>query len=178
MARFRMSFCLVVAIGAAICSVALPSTVIAAPATVNLRVEGASVTLFEGPVATYPHDVKAANDSTLRECDGLNNGANATAGPTATTALNDGLLAAGISWEASWVAPFQDYTVTQIGPDAQTPTEFWGLLVNLQFTPTSGCQSEVKTGDQILWAYNALTRWPFSTCPRRRRPSRRTSRSR
>lgn len=28
--------------------------------------------------------------------------------------------------------------------------------MNYQFTPTGGCQFEVKPGDQVLWAYNAF----------------------
>ena len=51
-----------VAVGAA----AFPAAAGAAPVTVNLRVEGASQTLFEGPVTTYGHAVQAASDSRSR----------------------------------------------------------------------------------------------------------------
>jgi len=43
-----------------------------------------------------------------------------------------------------------------IGSSAQTSTEFWGLLVNYQFTPVGGCEFETKPDDNILWAFNAF----------------------
>ena len=51
---------------------------------------------------------------------------------------------------------FQDYFITSIGDTTQTSTQFWGLLVNYQFTPTGGCQFETKTNDNILWAFDAF----------------------
>lgn len=77
------------AVAVAIAVIALPSVASAAPVTVNLRVEGASQTLFEGPVTTYAHDVEAPSDTTARQCDGTNNSANPTPGATALTALVD-----------------------------------------------------------------------------------------
>jgi hypothetical protein len=144
------------AVAVAVLAMALPSAASAAPVTVNLRVEGASQTLFEGPVTTYAHDVEAPSDTTARRCDGTNNSANPTPGATALTALVDGLSTVGTSWDGTWLPEFDDYSVTRIGPDSQTPTEFWGLLDNWQFTPVSGCEDEVREGDQVLWAYDAF----------------------
>ena len=141
-----------VAVGAA----AFPAAAGAAPVTVNLRVEGASQTLFEGPVTTYGHAVQAASDSTSRQCDGTNNGANPSPGGTATTALVDGLSTVDTTWDGTWSAPSSDYFVTRIGPDSQTGAVLWGLLDNYQFTPVSGCQTEVNASDQVLWAYDAF----------------------
>ena len=83
-------------------------------------------------------------------CDGLNGGANATPGPTPTDALDDASNIGGFTFDGPYVSPFNDFTVTRIGPDAQTSTQFWGILNNYQFTPVSGCQAEVKDGDQVL----------------------------
>ena len=141
-----------VAVGAA----AFPAAAGAAPVTVNLRVEGASQTLFEGPVTTYGHAVQAASDSTSRQCDGTNNGANPLPGGTATTALVDGLSTVDTNWDGTWSAPPGDYFVTRIGPDSQNGGVLWGLLDNYQFTPVSGCQTEVNASDQVLWAYDAF----------------------
>ena len=145
------------AVGAA----AFPAAAGAAPVTVNLRVEGVSQTLFEGPVTTYGHAIQAASDSTSRLCDGTNDGANPSPGGTATTALVDGLSTVDTSWDGTWVAPFSDYTVTRIGPDSKTNTQFWGLLDNFQFTPGSGCQTAVHANDQVLWAYDAFNAVQF-----------------
>ena len=51
---------------------------------------------------------------------------------------------------------FDDFFITRIGGDAQTSTEFWGILVNFQFTPVGGCQEEVKKNDEILFAFDAF----------------------
>ena len=140
------------AVGAA----AFPAAALAAPVTVNLRVEGASQTLFEGPVTTYGHAVQAASDSTSRQCDGTNNGANASPGGTATTALVDGLSTVDTTWDGTWAPTISDYTVSRVGPDSQTSTQFWGQLESYQFSPVSGCQPEVNPNDQVLWAYDAF----------------------
>lgn len=47
----------------------------AAPTKVNVRVEGKSETLFEGPTLAEPHGVRAASDPIgpkIRRCDGTN----------------------------------------------------------------------------------------------------------
>src|SRR5262249_2278006 len=60
----------------------------AAPATVHLRVEGSSATLFDGSVATDGKTL-TKDGSGPHPCDGTNNGANPTPGPTMTAALDD-----------------------------------------------------------------------------------------
>jgi hypothetical protein len=140
----------------------------AAPASANphptalvyLRVEGATSTIFEGWVTTTPHDVTTDAGGT-HPCDGLNNNVNATAGPTPTTALDDASNAAGFTFDGDWMSIFNDFQITRIGPDSQTPTQFWGVLDNYKFTPVSGCQAEVKDGDQVLWAYDAFNKVHF-----------------
>ncbi len=51
-------------------SLAVPATAAAVPVTVNLRVEGATQTIFEGPVITDVHQVKTPSDTAARTCDG------------------------------------------------------------------------------------------------------------
>ena len=51
-------------------SLAVPATAAAVPVTVNLRVEGATQTIFEGPVITDVHPVKTPSDTQARPCDG------------------------------------------------------------------------------------------------------------
>ena len=55
---------------------------------VNLRIEGAEKTIFEGTVLTRGHNVTTASGGT-HICDGTNNGANPTPGPTCTSALDN-----------------------------------------------------------------------------------------
>ena len=51
-------------------SMAVPATARRRPVTVNLRVEGATQTIFEGPVITDVHQVKTPSDTEARTCDG------------------------------------------------------------------------------------------------------------
>lgn len=51
---------------------------------------------------------------------------------------------------------FDDFFITSIGGVTQTSTEFWGILLNFEFTPVGGCQQEVVHNDQILFAFNAF----------------------
>ena len=60
------------------------------------------------------------------------------------------------SSDGTYSDDFSDYFITSIGDTTQTDIEFWGLLVNYQFTPNGGCQFETKTNDNILWAFDAF----------------------
>jgi hypothetical protein len=51
---------------------------------------------------------------------------------------------------------FDDFFITSIGGNTQTSTEFWGILLNFEFTPVGGCQQQVKHNDDILFAFNAF----------------------
>lgn len=139
----------------------------AAPATVSVRVEGASETLFEGPILTDGRNVRAAGDTNAppggRRCNGLNNGAHATPGPTPTAATVDAMALLGEGFDGDWyAAPFEDYFITRWGPDRQSVAfaEYWGLAVNNVFTNVGGCQQQVDDGDEVLWVYDAFDNRP------------------
>jgi len=122
---------------------------------VNLRIEGLVTTIFEGPVFTRGHNVTTASGGT-HECNGLNDAANPTPGPTATSALDSAAHHAGFTFDGTFDTEFDDFLITRIGLDTQTSTDFWGLLVNFQFAEVGGCQQEVRLDDQVLWAFNAF----------------------
>jgi hypothetical protein len=139
----------------------------AAPATVDVRVEGRSETLFEGPILTDGHNVRAASDAKApaggRRCNGLNNDQNPTPGPTPTAAAVDAMAILGEDFDGRWYAdPFEDYLVERWGPDAEDEGagEFWGVGVNNVFTSVGGCQYQLDGGDEVLWAYDAFTGRP------------------
>jgi hypothetical protein len=132
----------------------------AATATVNativqLRIEGATSTIFEGPVLTTGHDITTAAGGT-HHCDGTNGAANPTAGPTATSALDDAARHAGFTYDGTFSTTFDDFFITRIADSPQTATQFWGLLLNGQFTSVGGCQQRVALGDHVLWAFDAF----------------------
>jgi len=135
----------------------------ASPAEVNVRIEGRSETLFEGPVLTDGHNVRASSDSAApsggRRCNGLNNGQNPVPGPTPTAASVDAMSILGEGFDGKWYAePFEDYFVTRWGPDGQDEGngEYWGLLVNNVFTSVGGCQYQLDGGDEVVWVYDAF----------------------
>jgi hypothetical protein len=135
----------------------------AAPSEVSVRVEGRAETLFEGPILTDGHNVKAASDakapSAGRRCNGLNNGQNPSPGPTPTAAAVDAMSILGEDFDGRWYAePFEDYFIERWGPDAEDEGagEYWGLIVNNVFTSVGGCQFQLDGGDEVLWAYDAF----------------------
>lgn len=138
----------------------LAPAALAAPATVHLRVEGSSATLFDGTVNT---DAKALtkDGSGPHPCDGTNGGANPTAGATMTTALDDGALSGGFTWDGTWFDSFQDFGINRIGPDSNGGAPnypSWGYA--LDFTPSQvgGCQQQVQNGDDVLFAYDFFSK--------------------
>ncbi len=128
----------------------------AAPVSLNVRVEGSSQTLYEGPVTT---DAKmlTKDGSGAHPCDGTNGGANASAGPTLTSAMDDGSIAGGFTWDATWDGGYQDFFISRIGPDTNTGAPdyqpYWGYFDNWVASQVGGCQQEVAAGDDVLFAY-------------------------
>lgn len=145
---------------------------------VNLRIEGRDKTIFEGIVATKGHNVTTASGGN-HHCDGTNLGANVYPGPTATSALDDAARKNGFAWDGcvvihlllripyrlkcnrTFFEQFDDFFITSIGDSPQTSTEFWGILLNYQFTPVGGCQQQVTSTDEILWAFDAFNAAAF-----------------
>ncbi|CAE6509518.1 unnamed protein product [Rhizoctonia solani] len=129
--------------------------------SVYVRIEGSTSTIFEGTVSTQGRDVKTASGGT-HHCDGTNNGQNPVPGPTCTSALADVAALSGIiTWDGTWDSNFDDFFVTRIGGTSQSSTQFWGLLLNWQFSPVGGCQQQVAAGDTILWAFDAYSKTFF-----------------
>jgi hypothetical protein len=139
------------ALGVLTAALAAAAPALAAPATVNLRVEGATGTIFDGTVTTNGHAIEQ-DKAGPQPCDGTNNGASAVPGPTVTSTLDD-----AAAWDGSWSNSLKDFEVTRIGPDANTASKFWGLVLNFKQLQVGGCQQQVKTGDQVLFAYDLFS---------------------
>jgi plastocyanin len=127
---------------------------------VNLRIEGLTNTIYEGPIFSGPRNITTASGGT-HPCDGTNNGANPTPGNTPTGALDAASKFAKFPFDGTYSAAFNDFFITSIGTSTQTATQFWGLLVNFQFTPVGGCQAKVNPGDSVLWAFDAFNQNAF-----------------
>ncbi|KAF8910413.1 hypothetical protein CPB84DRAFT_1842445 [Gymnopilus junonius] len=113
-------------------------------------------TVHAVPTLNAPTDNVTTPSGGNHHCDGTNNHANPRPGPTSTSALDDAAKRNGFSFDGTFDTTFDDFFITSIAGDTQTATEFWGILVNFQFTPVGGCQEEVKVGDDILWAFDAF----------------------
>ncbi len=124
----------------------------AAPVTVDLRVEGSTKTIFEGRVTTDAHAIEQDRTGPQR-CDGTTNPTNRTPGPTATSALDD-----AVAWDGSYDASFGDFLINRIGSDKSTSEKFWGLIVNGTDSQAGGCQTAVKAGDDVVWAYDSFAK--------------------
>jgi hypothetical protein len=135
----------------------------AAPTQVNVRIEGRTETLFEGPILTEGHDIQASSDTQKRPCDGTNNDAHTSPGPTPTTASVDAMDLIGETFDGEWYPGYDDYFITRWGPDEESVAEaaYWGILVNNVFTNVGGCQYELQANGEVLWVYNAFEHEPF-----------------
>jgi hypothetical protein len=151
----------------------LAAPALAAPATVNLRVEGATQTIFEGAVTTDTHLVDGGDGTGAHECDGLNNGNPnnyAGPGPTVTGALDDGSKLGGFAWFGTF-GDFgtPDFYIRSIGGQHDTSSTFWYLVRNWKGLQTGGCQEQVEPvqpGDDVLIALtgfdpNTFAAWPL-----------------
>jgi hypothetical protein len=156
----------VVALAVCVGALSICSTAVAGQTTLQLRVEGATKTLFEGPVTTGPETIQTTSSKGAHACDYVHNegvggeAVGAIGGPF--TALHDAALASGLEFDALWFgAPAPkvggDFFVSQVGPDKNetaAPYDSWGLAVNFKSSEVGGCEVSLEGGSEVLWAYN------------------------
>ncbi|MGW7353403.1 DUF4430 domain-containing protein [Streptomyces sp. NPDC054784] len=134
---------------------AAPAAPAAAPITVNLTVQGPDSAVFDGTVSTTGHDVTTASGGT-HPCDGTNNGANPSPGPTPTAALDDASTAEGFDWDGTWYASFEDYFVSTVDGHTGGAEAYWNISVNGTSTPVGGCQFRIEAGDDVAFTWTEL----------------------
>ncbi len=140
---------------------ASPNTdTLTARSIVNLRIEGASDTIYEAPILSGPRKITTPSGGT-HKCDGTKLNANPNPGNTPTPALDAASKLLKFPYDGTYFDNFEDYFITSICISTQTDSQFWGLLVNYQFTPVGGCQQEVKAGDNVVWAFDAFNKTYF-----------------
>ena len=146
----------------AVLALLVPASVAAAaPVTVNLRIEGATQTLFEGPVTTDANDaLQTASSGGPHPCNvGQNTTPNsAVRAGNATTALDTAARGIPGGWDGDWFASLTDFQPSRIGPDAATASAFWGLAVNFHSSSVGGCQVAATPGLDVLWAYDFFSK--------------------
>ena len=125
----------------------------ALPVSVNLRVEGPTRTVFDGPVTTDGHDVTTSTAGT-HKCDGTNGGAEPEPGPTATAALDDAARLGGFTIDGPYGNfGIDDYFIERVADEQIDPnSQYWSLWIDQQFAQKGGCQQRVLAGQDVLWA--------------------------
>jgi hypothetical protein len=137
------------------------SVAAAAPVTVDLRIEGAASTLFEGPVTTdvRPFQFTTGADTAPHECDGtaVNQGPSATPVPTRGAAVAAASVATPFStagaFSASLGSPSFDQIAGQSTAFDPATNQFLAEYKNGAFAAFGACGDPIANGDDVLFAY-------------------------
>ncbi|MEU8793507.1 DUF4430 domain-containing protein [Streptomyces sp. NPDC048643] len=122
---------------------------------VALTVQGPDGLLFKGKIRTKGHTVTTATGGT-HTCDGTNGAANPSAVPTPTAALDDAARKRHFTWDGTWYASFDDYSVDTIKNVNGGASAYWNISVNGVPTPVGGCQFKLKAGDKVAFTWTAF----------------------
>jgi hypothetical protein len=136
---------------------------VAAPVTVNLRIEGPTRTLFEDAVTTDVRPFQFTGDPISHECDGTaaNQGPSATPVPTRGAAVAAAAAQAPFSMTGTWFDSLGSPSFTQIAGenvafDAATG-QFLVEYLNSKASNLGACGEQIGSGDDVLFAYGAGT---------------------
>ena len=137
-------------------AVAAPAA--ADPVTVNLRIEGKTRTLFEGPVTTDVRPFKFTHEATEHQCDGTDasGGSSPVAVPTRGAVITAASQATPFSMTGDWFdgfgASFSEIAGESVAYDPNT-NEFLAEYENWQFAQVGACGDDARSGDEDLFAY-------------------------
>jgi hypothetical protein len=135
----------------------LPSAAAAAPVTVDLRIEGPTRTLFEGPVTTDVREFKFSNESTGHQCDGTAalGGPSPTPVPTRGAVIAQAAASTPFQLEGTWSqfgASFTTIAGESVAFDPNT-NRFLAEYENGAFASLGACADDSHSGDDVLFAY-------------------------
>ena len=125
----------------------------AAPVTVDLRIEGPTRTLFEGPVTTDVRPFAFTGEATSHTCDGTTTGGSS---PQPVPTRGAAVVASGVPIAGKWFDAFGP-SFTQIAGenvafDSGT-SRFLAEYKNGQFASVGACADPIQNGDRVLFAY-------------------------
>ncbi|WP_435598855.1 DUF4430 domain-containing protein [Streptomyces anulatus] len=126
-----------------------------APVRVTVTVQGPDGLLFQKKIFTWGHDVTTATGGT-HKCDGTNGSAHATKVPTPTAALDHAAKRNGFTWDGTWYASFDDFSVDTVKGVSSGGSAYWSIAVNGVPTPVGGCQFEIENGDQVAFTWTSF----------------------
>ncbi|MFE5548296.1 DUF4430 domain-containing protein [Streptomyces sp. NPDC056534] len=126
-----------------------------APVRVTVTVQGPDGLLFQKKIFTWGHDVTTATGGT-HKCDGTNGSAHTTKVPTPTAALDHAAKRNGFTWDGTWYASFDDFSVDTVKGVNGGGSAYWSISVNGTPTPVGGCQFEIENGDQVAFTWTSF----------------------
>ena len=132
----------------------------AAPVTVQLRIEGASQTLFEGPVTTDVRTFRFSDDATEHRCDGTadeNGGSSPVPVPTRGAAIAEAsertpFVTSGQWFDSLGSPSFSTIAGESVDYDPGT-NRFLVEYKNAQAASVGSCGDPIASGDDVLFAY-------------------------
>jgi hypothetical protein len=128
---------------------ALTTPAVAAPVTVDLRIEGATRTLFEGPVTTDAAPFVA--DDGPHPC-----GDTPTRGAVISTAAQAGAFTMQATWNTQFNSPtFQSIAGENVAYDSATKRYLAEYRNGIE-AQVGACADPVQNGDRVLFAYSAF----------------------
>jgi hypothetical protein len=127
----------------------------AAPVTVDLRIEGPTRTLFEGPVTTDVRPFQFTGDPASNQCDGTTTGGTS---PQPVPTRGAAVVASGVPITGTWHAQFGPSFSTIAGESvAFAAGRFLAEYKNGQFASVGACADPISNGDKVLFAYGVGT---------------------
>lgn len=136
----------------------LPAVASAAPVTVTLRIEGKTDTLYENAVTTDVRTIDVGDGSGPHTCDGTNNAANPTPGPTRGAAFAAAASGpGGFAFHGTYFASFEDVGFDTIAGQSvaydPATSQFLVEYKNGVAASVGSCQDKIHSGDDVLYAY-------------------------
>jgi hypothetical protein len=132
----------------------------AAPVTVDLRIEGASRTLFEAPVTTDVRTFRFSDDPTGHRCDGTaaeNQGTSPVPAPTRGAAVAEAAERAPLVIRGQWFSSLGSPAFSEIAGESvafdPATNRFLVEYKNAQAASVGSCGDPVQAGDDVLFAY-------------------------
>jgi hypothetical protein len=134
---------------------------LAAPVTVDLRIEGPTRTLFEGPVTTDLRAFQFTGDPVAHRCDGTaveNHGTSPAPVPTRGAAVAAAAAQVPFAIHGAWFdslgsPSFNDIDGENVAFDPGT-NRFLAEYKNAQSASVGSCGDPIGPGDRVLFAYN------------------------
>jgi hypothetical protein len=149
----------------------------AEPVTVDLRIEGATRTLFEGPVTTDVRGFRFTGESVTHRCDGTTVGGSSpdpvpTRGAVLAAAATRAPFSFTGTWHPQFGASFETIDGESVAFDSATG-RFLAEYENGAFASFGACADPVDEGDDVLFAYGDGSEILLTLYgPRRARPNR------